>query len=147
MRDLFPTGQTTISQSESRSEGTSTSHSDSISCKNKQTKFSFLANIHIFPYWHTQNETGPGLRSFLVSFSPPPSPLPQSFRPSPAPPPPPSVFPCPPPHRYLPLSSRRWPAAVHGSHSSTFYCHHKKKQHANINHGTIQTKWNSLCLP
>lgn len=35
MRDLFPTGQTTISQSECRSEGTSTSHSDSMSCKQK----------------------------------------------------------------------------------------------------------------
>lgn len=39
MRDLFPTGQTTISQSESRSEGTSTSHSDSISWKHKELNF------------------------------------------------------------------------------------------------------------
>lgn len=39
MRDLFPTGQTTISQSDSRSEGTSTSHSDSISCKRKVQNF------------------------------------------------------------------------------------------------------------
>lgn len=31
MRDLFPTGQTTISHSEPRSDGTSTSHSDSMS--------------------------------------------------------------------------------------------------------------------
>lgn len=31
MRDLFPTGQTTNSQSVSNSDGTSTSHSDSMS--------------------------------------------------------------------------------------------------------------------
>lgn len=43
MSDLFPTGQTTMSQSESRSEGTSTNHSDSISCKHKEVHFTECA--------------------------------------------------------------------------------------------------------
>lgn len=133
MRDLFPTGQTTISQSVSSSAGTSTSHSDNISWGAKEPCFIDAGWEISAIYWskcwiklekssfkHKKHvEHWPGLHNALAaSSSRSPSPLPLQRHLVPVSPLP--VSPCPPPHRCLTRPSPHQPDAEHGSRSLTF---------------------------